>query len=325
MLVIVLGLTLTVSTFAAPPEATGRVKRLAVFVYPPNPSEETQRNIAIFRQALTSLGWREGENVVVDVKEGRRDRLIDTAMSIVRAGFDVIVTEGTPAAAAARSATQDIPIVMAWSADPVGAGLVASLARPGGNLTGSTVITPEITGKRLEILKDAVPALRRVAAVYPDASATFPTVARWISDNDAAARAAGLTLRRCPVPTRPKWDSVFAATKRDADALTILDGPTFIAEARQIAAAALKHGLPTVFPFREQAAVGGLIAYGADLGDLWRRAAVLVDKVLRGTPPRELPVEQPTRFELVINLKTAKALGLTIPPSLLLRADQVIE
>jgi putative ABC transport system substrate-binding protein len=217
---------------------------------------------------------------------------------------------------------------MAGTCDPVACGVVGSLAHPGGNVTGITIITSEVAGKRVEFLKEAVPGLKRIAALtYGDDTFCVATV--WMHQSEATARALGITLQRTHPDsgmTAEQWDVAFAALRKDGvGAVTVIEGPIYLIQAPQIAAAALKHGLATAFAFRPQAEVGGLMSYGANTTTMWRRGAYFVDRILRGAKPGDLPIEQPTEFELTINLKTAKALGVTIPSSLRLRADHVIE
>ena len=237
---------------------------------------------------------------------------------------DIIVTASTPAAHAAKQATSAIPIVMAYALDPVGEGLVASLARPGGNVTGLTfVVGPEIVGKDLELLKETVPKVSRVAVLVGPASRNSAILLR---ETQAAARVLAVKLQLLEVRSPNELEGAFAAmTRGRANALLVLPAPLIFVHARRIVDLAAKSRLPAVYPFRESVEAGGLMAYAANAPDMFRRAAVYVDKILKGAKPADLPVEQPTRFELVINMKTAKALGLTIPPSVLVRADHVIQ
>lgn len=307
------------------PAPTGKVVRIAIMRYPTGTTPQLLGLIDVFWQALRGLGWVEGQNVAIDLRSTEYEQLPELAAQIVREKYDLIVTTATPAALAAKDATGTVPIVMAVSADPVGGGVTGSIAHPGGNITGLTLVTPEITGKRLELLKEMVPRLRRVTAVVPERR-DFPVVARWIKENEIAARTLGLGLQVADVAGPDKWDAAVAALKRDGvGAATLVEGPRYIVEAPEIAGAALKHRLPTIFPFREQVEAGGLMSYGANIADMWRRAATLVDKILRGAKPGDLPIEQPTKFELVINARTARALGLTIPSTLLLRATEGIQ
>jgi putative ABC transport system substrate-binding protein len=270
-------------------------------------------------------GYVDGQNVVVERRFGdnRAERISEIAAELVRLKVDVIVTSSDVGIAAVRQQTQTIPIVMANSSDPVGTGFVASLARPGGNVTGGTGISSELSAKRLELLKEVVPGLSRVAIMWnPDLrGAVFE-----YKETASAARALRLQLQAVEVSRADDFDRAFSAlTTGRAEALIVVPSPLAFANRGQITSLAQKHRLPTLYGQREYVDAGGLIAYGSNLADAWRRAATFVDKILKGAKPGELPIEQPTKFELVINLKTAKALGLTIPPSLLRRADEVIQ
>ncbi len=278
-----------------------------------------------FRQAMRELGYVEGRNVVFEARgaDGKVERLAALAAELVRLKVDVIVTAGTSAAPAARLATATIPIVMATGGDPLGLGIVESLARPGGNVTGVTTLSSELSAKRLELAQEVVPGASRVAIL---GDARNANTAPSIQETQAAARAHGVRLHAVGVWSPAEFDGAFSTIARERPAvLLVVASPVFFGERRRLAELAMKHRLPTVFSFREYAEAGGLIAYGSDLAAGFRRAAAFVDKILRGAKPGDLPVEQPTKFELVINLKTAKALGLTIPRQILLRADKVIE
>ncbi len=278
-----------------------------------------------FREGMRELGYVEGKNIVIEYRwaEGKYDRFPDLAAELVRLKLDLIVAVSTPGAQAAKRATKTIPIVMVGIADPVAVGLVASVARPGGNITGLTFISPELTGKRLELLKEVVPGLTRVAVL---ANPGHPGSAPQVREAQVAAQALGLQLQLWELRDPKEFDSAFSAMSREGvGALNVLSDALFQAERRRIADLAAMHRLPAIHFVKEYAAAGGLMAYGASLPDQFRRAASYVDKILKGAKPADLPVEQPTKFELVINLKTAKALSLTISPSVLLRADEVIE
>lgn len=266
--------------------------------------------------------WRGDQIFEARSADGKPERLAALAAELVRLKVDVIVTSGAPAHPAARRATATIPIVMATGSDPVGLGLVASLARPGGNVTGITSLNRELSAKRLELARELAPGASRLAIL----ASSFATVDPYIRDTQAAAPALGVRLQVVRVGTPTDLDGAFAtiASERPA-ALLVVPGPMFFAERRRLAELAVKHRLPTVYSLREHAEAGGLIAYGARLTELFRRAAGYVDKILKGAKPGELPIEQPTTFELVVNQRTAKQLGLTIPSSLLARADQIIQ
>ncbi len=281
-----------------------------------------------FRQGLRDLGYVEGRNVVIEYRdaEGKIERLPALAAELVALKVDVIVAPNTPAALAAKQATRTLPIVFAGVADPVTSGLVESLARPGGNVTGLSILAPELVGKCLELLKQAVPGVTQVAVLWQPGGLGERTEKDQLKEADLAARALGVRVQFAEARGPADIDRAFSdMTRARAGALTVLTSSMFFSERRRLVDLAAKNRLPTVYPWREGADAGGLMAYGPNIADLFRRAASHVDKILKGAKPGDLPVEQPTKFELVINLKTAKALGLTIPQSLLLRADQAIE
>jgi len=278
-----------------------------------------------FRQGLRDLGWVEGRNIVVEYRwaEGRFDRLPGLVEELVRLKVDVIVAPTSIYAAAARRATSTIPIVFASHADPIGSGHVASLARPGGNITGLSLMMTETNAKGLELLKEAVPGLSRVAVLWDPAT---PSHRPGLEAVEGAARALGLRLQPLAVRNATEFDSAFAAIVRErAGGVLVLSTPLFMGGARRLADLAMKHRLPTMFGPKEHVEAGGLMSYSPDRADLYRRAATYVDKLLKGAKPADLPVEQPMRFELVVNMKTAKALGLTFPQTILIRTTQVIQ
>jgi putative tryptophan/tyrosine transport system substrate-binding protein len=278
-----------------------------------------------FRQGLRERGYMEGQNIAIEYRfaEGREDRLPDLAAELVGLKIAVIVTSGTPATQAAKQATGTIPIVMAAVGDPVGVGFVTSLARPGGNITGLSLLDAELDAKRLELLKEAVPGLSRVGALW---SATDAGMALAFSRVQSAAHTLGLQLRNMGVRHPDDFQSTFQAAKRGrAEALIVLAQPFTLRYRTQIVNLAINSQLPTMYTTSGFVNAGGLMSYAPSLNDMWRRAAYYVDRILKGAKPANLPVEQPTKVELVINLKTAKALGLTIPQSILIRADEVIE
>ena len=292
-----------------------------------DPARESTRSEAI-RLALRELGYIEGQNIAIEYRyaEGKRDRYPELAAELVRLKVDIIVVAGGDAMVrAAKNATKTIPIVMTGAGgDPVEAGLVESLARPGGNVTGITNLSRELGGKRLELLKEAVPKLARVAVLYDPAT---PGSVRELKEVlPVAARALGLTVQPWEVRDADDFEKVFAAIDKERpDGLYVTSGPLMNANGKRIAGFALKSRLPSVYNRREAVDAGGLMSYGADLADSYRRVAYFVDRILKGAKPADLPVEQPTKFELVINLKTAKQIGLTIPQSMLYRADKVIK
>jgi putative ABC transport system substrate-binding protein len=284
------------------------------------------RRFEAFRQGLRELGYVEGQNIVLEPRwaEGQYARYPALAADLVRLKAGVIVAVGGAATKAAKEVTRTVPIVMSLVVDPVGSGLIPSLAHPGGNLTGTSIMAPDLVGKQLELLKEVVPRVSRVAVLWnPD----NPGGASQLRQAEAAARALGVRLQTLEARGPREIDSAFATMTRErAGALVILnDAILGLNQSKQIAELAAKSRLPAVHGLQEYADLGGLMAYGANLLDLERRAATFVDKILRGAKPADLPIEQPSKFELIINLKTARALGLTIPPSLLLRADHVIE
>ena len=288
-------------------------------------SEATERPMLDgLRQGLNDLGWVEGKNVTFELRfaEGRLDHLPQLASELVDSKVDVIVTGSTAGALAAKNVTSTIPIVMVTTGDPVRDRLVESLGRPGGNVTGVTALGQALNIKRLELVKEALPGLKRVAVlINPDSPYSEP----FRETGEAAARALGLEIRELEARQPGDLEKVFALGQQDATALMVLADIMFITHRRRIIELAGNSRLPSIFGERESVRGGGLMFYGASLPLMYRRAAAYVDKILKGDKPANLPVEQPTEFELVINLKTAKALGVTIPPILLARADEVIE
>jgi putative ABC transport system substrate-binding protein len=322
-LAVVLTLSLALAPLAAEAQETPRVWRIG-FLGAGSHSSADPRVEAI-RRGFQELGYAEGRNLALEFRwaGGNADRLPALAAELARVKVDAIVTQGTQATDAARRAVTSIPIVFAVAGDPVGTGLVASLARPGGNVTGLTDIAPEIAGKRLELLREAVPGIARIAVLWNPAN---PSAAPQMKDTAAVARSLGLSVRSLEVRDGSQLDGAFATAAQDkARAVIVLSDGALYAQRVHIARSAAKHRLLCVAWTPEFAESGCVMAYGANVVELHRRAAVLVDKILKGANPGDLPVEQPTKFELVINLKTAKALGLTIPQSLLQRADHVIQ
>jgi putative tryptophan/tyrosine transport system substrate-binding protein len=279
----------------------------------------------IFVNGLREFGWIEGRNIVFDRRyaDNRLDRLPELATELVRLDVDVIVTVGTLAPLAAKRATTSIPIVMLNAGDPVGSGLVASLARPGGNVTGMSLMAPDLGGKRLELLKEALPRLSHVAIIW---NAANPYSALVFDETRGAAKKLTVEIQSLEVRGPGDFDGALATTMGNhADALVIVEDPLTFNHLKKVAEFCADNRLPAIYGLREFADAGGLMTYGASQVDLFRRSVVFVDKILRGVKPSDLPVQQPTKFELVINLKTAKALGLEVPPTLLARADEVIE
>ncbi len=325
-----LALVVVISILAAPVAAeaqqTAKVPRIG---YVGTDLAASPQLVEAFRQGLRDLGYVEGKTIVIEYRsaEGRLERFPALAAELVALKVDVILAANTQAALAAKQATRTIPIIFAGPADPVSSGLVTSLARPGGNLTGLLSLpTPELLGKNLELLKQAVPEANRVAALwhrdYPE-----PTQKNIRGAADTGARALGLRLQFVEARGGPEnFDAAFSEmAKSHAEAVIVLTSVMFTGLRQPVVDLAAKYRLPAVYPIRSFVDDGGLMSYGPLWADIYRRAATYVDKILKGARPADLPVEQPTKFELVINLKTAKALGLTIPPSVLARADQVIE
>ncbi len=280
---------------------------------------------SVFVSGLQEAGWIEGKNIVFDRRyaENRLDRLPELATELVRLDVDVIVTVGTLAPMAAKRATTSIPIVMVNAGDPVGSGLVTSLARPGGNVTGMSLMAPDLGGKRLELLKEILPALSHVAIIW---NAANPYSALVFDETQAAAKKLKLELRSLEVRGPDDFDSALATTiGKRVEALVLVEDPLTFNHLNKVADFCTDNRLVAIYGLREFADAGGLMTYGANQADLFQRSVGFVDKILKGLRPSDLPVQQPTKFDLVVNLKTAKALGLTIPPTLLARADEVIE
>ncbi len=317
---------LLLAPVAAGAQSAAKVYRLGLLSTLPPGTSGVQRLWEPFFQDLRELGYVEGDNLVVERRyapEGQPDRLPALAADLVRLKVDIIVAGGSLTPFAAKSATTTIPIVFSNHGDPVGSGLVVSLARPGGNVTGLSLLSPELVGKQLELLKKAFPRIVQMAVLWNPTSQTHP---RMLNEAEAPARALGLRLERLTASGLADYDGAFAAmTRARADALLVLGDPIFWYQRARITQLATKHRLPAMFGQREFVEAGGLMSYGANLRDNFRRVATYVDKILKGAKPGDLPIEQPTTFELVINSKTAKALGLTIPQSVLVQADQIIE
>jgi putative ABC transport system substrate-binding protein len=281
--------------------------------------------IEAFRRSLRDLGYVEGGNIVIEYRwaEGKPDRIRELAEELVRLNVDVILAPSSIYTGAASRATATIPIVFFSHADPLSTGHVASLARPGGNVTGLSLMQTETGVKGLELFKEAVPGLTRVAVIFDPAT---PSHGPGLKAVEASGPMIGLGIQAVPVRTAAEYDGAFAAlVGKRADGVLVLSTPLYIAGAERLAELGIKHRLPTLFGPKHHVQAGGLMSYSPDRADLWRRGAVFVDKILKGARPADLPVQQPTKFELAINLKTAKAIGVTIPPSFILRADEVIE
>ncbi len=313
-------LALLATPLAAEAQRAGKVPRIAYLW--PGASQPLIPRMEAFRQGLRESGYVEGQNIAVEIRsaEGRPDRLPQLAAELVRLNVDVIATSGEAATRVLQQATTTIPIV-SFTDDLVGNGLVASHARPGGNTTGVSILTSELNVKRLELLKEALPGVSRIAALRDPGTGDF-----YVIPIESAARSLGVQLQVLAVRGPDGFDGAFqAARNARAEAINVLASPFMASYDKTIIELAAKWRLPTIYQWRQSAEAGGLMSYGPILLDLWRHTARVVGKILKGAKPADLPIEQPTTFELVINLKTAKALGLTIPTSVLLRADQVIE
>jgi putative ABC transport system substrate-binding protein len=309
--------------FQAQAQQPKKVPRIGYL--PSGPISERVHLWDAFRQGMRELGYVEGQNItlVFPSAEVTPERLPHLAAELVSLKVDVIVAAGTPAVQAAKEATKTIPIVTPITTEPLETGLVASLARPGGNITGLSYMSSDLSGKRLELLREVVPGVSRIAVLSNPSSATVPPMMR---KTEVAARALGVQLQRLEVHGPDDFERVFqAATKERAGALITLDDAFAFTQRTRIVKLATKNRLPAIYGFREFVEVGGLMSYAANLSDMYRRAATYVDKILKGTKPADLPVEQPMKFELVITLKTAEQIGLTIPPNVLVRADKVIK
>jgi putative ABC transport system substrate-binding protein len=285
---------------------------------------EFRRQLEALKRGLRQLGYEEGKNLVIEYRwaESQYDRLPDLAAELVKLRIDVLVAHSTPGVRAAKQVTSTIPIVMAIVGDPVAAGLVESLSRPGGNLTGLTFFFAEIAAKRVELIKEAIPTLTRVAVFVNPANQSTPIA---LTAMQHMAGSLGVELLAIEVGAREEIaDAILTVAARRAGALVAIEDPMFISNATQIAVLAKQHGLPMI-GFRPQADVGALMDYGVDVADIYFRSAALVDKVLKGSRPADLPIERAVKFDLIVNLKTAKTLGIELPTSLLLRANEVIE
>lgn len=314
--------SLLVLPSAAGAQQPGKVYRIGFLWDSPS---AFQASIEAFRQGLRDLGWVEGRNLAIEYRwaDGKPERMRELAQELVRLKVDVIVAPSSIYTGAARQATSTIPIVFMSHADPIRSGHVASLARPGSNATGLSLMMTETNVKSLELLKEAVPGLTRVAVVWDPAT---PSHAPGLKAIEAAGPVLGLRIVPVAVRSASEYEGAFAAMGRErADGVLVLSTPLYISGAQRLAELALTHRLPSLFGPKEAVQAGGLMSYSPDRTDLWRRGASYVDRILKGAKPGDLPVEQPAKFELVINVKTAKALGLRISPSVLARADQIIE
>ena len=320
--IVALALTFVFGGVVGQAQQPTKVPRIGYLQAPP-PLAVAARTEA-FRQGLRELGYVEGKNIVIEWRfaEGKPDRISGLVAELVRLKVDVIVTGGSVATRAAKEATSTIPVVMTQDSDPVGNGYVGSLARPGGNITGLSTLAPELSGKQLELLKETVPKLSRVAVL---GSSTRLGNAQSLKETELAAGAFGVKLQYLDVlESQGYWDCVRAASRQSADAVLVLTSPLATSQRPQIIDLAVKNRLPAIYDRAEFVEDGGLMTYSVSSTDLFRRAAAYVDKILKGAKPADLPVEQPKKFEFIINLKAAKQIGLTIPPNVLARADRVI-
>jgi len=323
-LIVTLALGILAAPLAADAQQAGKIYRIGYLSPTSARSAQTARDA--FRAGLRDFGWAEGQNILIEYRwaEGKYELLPELAAELVQLNVALIITTTTPSVLAAQKASKTIPIVFVGVGDPVAQGLVASLARPGGNLTGTTAMLPELTAKGLELLREAVPRISRVAILYNSAN---PAYGRLMKGIEVPARRLGVEVQLVGVQTPNELERAFAAMKKErADGLLVHRDPVFHADFRKrIVELAAEHRLPAIYRYVEAVEAGGLMGYGPNTSDSWRQAAVFVDKILKGAKPADLPVEQPTKFEFIINLKTAKTLGLTIPQSVLIRADQLIE
>ena len=321
-LIITLALGILVIPLAADAQPP---KRVRIGYLSGNPPSDTQDALEAFRKKLRDLGYVEGQNLVLESRyaDGKYDRLPQLTADLVSLNVDIILTYGTPATLAAKNAVSTIPIVFAAVGDPIVAGIVATERRPGGNVTGVTTINPELSAKRLSLLNEAVPNVPRVAVL---ADPTFKPSASMVAETRAASQSLRLQVQLVEVRQPNELEAAFKAmTSAKAKALVVLPAPMLISERQRIADLAAKSRIPAIYHLKQFVGVGGLMSYGVSYGESFQQSAVLVDKILKGAKPADLPVEQPWRYELVINLKTAKALGLTIPQSMFIRADEVIQ
>jgi putative ABC transport system substrate-binding protein len=316
------GLSILAAPLGAEGQPTGKVYRLGFLWDSPAVFPEA---VEAFRHGLRELGYVEGQNLTIEYRwaEGKPQRMRELAEELVRLKVDVIMAPSSVYTGAAKRATSTIPIIFMSHADPIGSGHVKSLARPGGNATGLTIMMTETNVKGLELFKEAVPSLSRVAVVWDPAT---PSHGPGLKAVEEAGPLLGLRIQSVPVRSASEYESAFATMVRErADGVLVLSTPLFIAGAKRLAELALAHKLPSLFGPKDHVAAGGLMSYSPNRPDLYRRGAVFVDKIFKGANPADLPVERATTFELVINLKTAKALGLAIPPAVLARADEVIQ
>jgi ABC-type uncharacterized transport system substrate-binding protein len=317
-----------VEPLAVRAQQVSSLPRVGILSISSRESPDTLAPQRVLQQALRDLGYVEGQNVILEYRwaDGKVERLRELAAELARLDVDVIIAGSTPGARAAQQATSTIPIVSPAMGDPVGDGLVASLARPGGNVTGSTFLGPNLIAKRLELLKEALPRVARLGILWHPGAFAESTMRAMLHEAEMVAGNLGMRLHFAPVRHADDLGRAFVTIEAErTDALFVFDSVMLFALRPQIVVLATKHRLPSMFNNREAVELGALMSYGVSILDLIRRGAIYVDRIIKGAKPSDLPVEQPTKFDFVINLKTARALGLTIPPSLLLRADEVIE
>ena len=324
IVVLILCLALVTIRPAEAQQSSGKVPRIGFLLSPSPSAPGFVDRIEAFKQALRELGYVEGKTIVIEYRwaEGRNERLPTLAAELVSLKLDILLTQATPGTRAAKQATKTIPIVMVVSGDAIATGLVSSLARPGGNITGTTFFAPELAAKRLELLKEAVPRIRRVAVLTNPDNPINVSVQQAL---DSTAKLLKVELQQVEIRGPSEFDGAFSAmANKRVDALSVIEDPMLIANVGRIADLVTKKRLPST-GFGEFAEAGGLMAYGVNFLNIYRRAAFFVDKILKGTKPADIPVEQPTKFDFVINLKTAKQIGVSIPQSVLYRADKVIK
>jgi putative ABC transport system substrate-binding protein len=311
--------------FAARAQQPNRIRRIGILMYGAENDPESKRRLTVFLQALRDRGWSDGENLAVEIRyaKGELDKLTNLATDLVQARVDVILTSGTEPVQAVKKVAGTIPIVMATIGDPVGIGIVASLARPGGNVTGLSLLATDLSAKRVELIKDALPRLMHLAVLWNPNNASVVLKFREI---ETASKSIGVQVSSLEVRQSSDLERGFEEiTRAGAEALFTTEDALQINNRVQIVGLAMRYQLPVMSEFKLFTDAGAFMSYGPNVHDMWRRAASYMNKILKGAHPADLPIEQPTKFELVINLKTAKALGLSVPPSLLARADEVIE
>ncbi len=324
-LILAFAMAFVIAPFAVEAQQTGKVWRIGFLTLGLRPVPGSSPTFDAFVRGLRDLGYVEGRNVALEIRyaEGRTERFPALAAELVSLKIDVLVVVSTPAALAAKQASSTIPIVMLAVSDPVGVNLVASLAHPGGNVTGLSIVAPELSAKRLDLLKQTLPKISRVAVLWNSANQGMQLRFR---ETQTAAPTLGVTLQSVTVQSPDDFDTAFSSMLTDRpESLLVLADTVTSANSGRVVEFAARNRLPAIYEARNFVDAGGLMSYGVDYADHYRRAAFYVDKILKGTKPADLPVEQPTKFELVINMKTARTLGLTVPPSLLLRADEVIQ